>query len=54
MTDSNVFQLSQPSMLSDPPTEVLRSGARALWLRLSQRRWPGFSRATPTTETAGP
>jgi hypothetical protein len=30
VTDSNVFQLSQPDMLSDPLTEVLRSGARAL------------------------
>src|SRR5271154_6831633 len=30
MTDSNVFQLSQPGTLSDPLTEVLRSGARAL------------------------
>src|SRR5436190_3670955 len=30
MTDSNVFQLSQPGALSDPLTEVLRSGARAL------------------------
>src|SRR5205085_9328494 len=30
VTDSNVFQLSQPGALSDPLTEVLRSGARAL------------------------
>jgi hypothetical protein len=30
VTDSNVFQLSQPGTLSDPLTEVLRSGARAL------------------------
>src|SRR5437667_10145968 len=30
MTDSNVFQLSQPGTLSDPLTEELRSGARAL------------------------
>ena len=28
---SNVFQLSQPGTLSDPLTEVLRSGARALF-----------------------
>ena len=30
MSDSNVFKLSQPGTLSDPLTEVLRSGARAL------------------------
>jgi hypothetical protein len=40
VTDSNVFQLSQPGMLSDPLTEVLRSGARALRLLVdaTQRR----------------
>ena len=30
MTDSNVFRLSQPGTFSDPLTEVLRNGARAL------------------------
>ena len=30
MTDNNVFDLSQPGTFSDPLTEVLRSGARAL------------------------
>ena len=30
MTDGNVFQLSQPGTFSDPLTEVLRKGARAL------------------------
>ncbi len=30
MTDTNVFQLSQPGTFSDPLTEVLRDGARAL------------------------
>jgi putative transposase len=30
MTDTNVFQLSQPGSFADPLTEVLRSGARAL------------------------
>jgi len=30
VTNSNVFQLSQPGTLSDPLTEVLRNGARAL------------------------
>ena len=30
MTDSNVFQLSQPGTFADPLTEVLRNGGRAL------------------------
>ena len=30
MTDTNIFQLSQPGTFSDPLTEVLRNGARAL------------------------
>jgi hypothetical protein len=30
MTDTNVFQLSQPRSFADPLTEVLRSGARTL------------------------
>ena len=30
MIDTNVLQLSQPGAFSDPFTEVLRSGARAL------------------------
>src|SRR5262245_19875504 len=30
MTDTNVFQLSQPGTFRDPLTEVLRNGARAL------------------------
>ena len=30
MTETNVFQLSQPGTFSDPLTEVLRDGARAL------------------------
>ena len=30
MANSNVFQLSQPGTFSDPLTEVLRNGARAL------------------------
>ncbi len=49
MTDTNVFQLSQPGTFADPLTEVLRDGARALlahaveaevsaWLSVSLRR----------------
>jgi hypothetical protein len=30
VTETNVFQLSQPGTFSDPLTEVLRNGARAL------------------------
>ena len=30
MTETNVFQLSQPGTFVDPLTEVLRNGARAL------------------------
>ena len=30
MTETNVFQLSQPGTFADPLTEVLRNGARAL------------------------
>ena len=30
MTDSNVFNLSQPGMFSDPLTAILRNGARSL------------------------
>ena len=30
MTDTNVFQFSQPGTFADPLTEVLRNGARAL------------------------
>jgi hypothetical protein len=30
VTETNIFQLSQPGTFSDPLTEVLRNGARAL------------------------
>ena len=30
MTETNVFQLSQPGTFADPLTEILRDGARAL------------------------
>src|SRR5580704_15649619 len=30
MTETNIFQLSQPGTFTDPLTEVLRNGARAL------------------------
>ena len=42
MTDSNVLQLSQPGALSDPLTEVLRSGARALLAQAVAAEVAGF------------
>jgi len=42
VTDSNVFQLSQPGPLSDPLTEVLRSGARALLAQAVAAEVTGF------------
>ena len=42
MTDSDVFQLSQPVALSDPLTEVLRSGARALLAQAVAAEVAGF------------
>jgi putative transposase len=33
VTDTNVFQLSQPGTFTDPLTEILRNGARALLAR---------------------
>jgi hypothetical protein len=42
MTDSNVFQLSQPGTFSDPLTEVLRSGARALLAQAVAAEVAGF------------
>lgn len=30
MTETNAFRLAQPGTFADPPTEVLRNGARAL------------------------
>jgi hypothetical protein len=42
VTDSNVFQLSQPGTLCDPLTEVLRSGARALFAQAVAAEVAGF------------
>jgi putative transposase len=42
VTDSNIFQLSQPGTLSDPLTEVLRSGARALLAQSVAAEVAGF------------
>jgi hypothetical protein len=43
VTDTNVFQLSQPGPFADPLTEVLRSGARALLVQAVEAEvesWP--------------
>ena len=46
MTDSNVFQLSQPGTFSDPLTQVrhagLRGAARPGRQRFADRRHPAF------------
>jgi transposase-like protein len=42
VSDSNVFKLSQPDTLSDPLTEVLRSGARALLAQAVAAEVAGF------------
>ena len=36
MTETNVFELTQPGTFSDPLTEVLRNGARTLLGQASQ------------------
>jgi putative transposase len=33
VTETNVFQLSQPGTFTDPLTEILRNGARALLMQ---------------------
>jgi hypothetical protein len=38
VTETNVFQLSQPGTFPDPLTEVLRNGARVL-LALQAQNW---------------
>jgi hypothetical protein len=39
VTDTNVFQLSQPGTFADRLTEVLRDGARAARLLHCIKRW---------------
>jgi hypothetical protein len=67
MTDTNVFQLSQPGTFADPLTEVLRNGARTLLTQaveaeivtflsyLDPRRalWPAVMRTALTGRTHG-
>ena len=49
MTDTNVFQFSQPGTFADPLTEVLRNGARALLARAVEARLQPYSVAMPTS-----
>jgi transposase-like protein len=42
VTDTNVFQLAQPGAFSDPLTEVLRNGARALLAQAVETEVAGF------------
>lgn len=42
MSETNVFKLSQPGTFSDPLTEVLRSGARALLAQAVEAEVAGF------------
>jgi hypothetical protein len=43
VTETNVFQLSQPGSFADPLTEVLRNGAQALLAQRSRPRLQPFS-----------
>ena len=43
MTETNVFQLSQPGTFADPLTEVLRNGARALLVQAVEAEVRGLA-----------
>ncbi len=47
MTDTNVFQLSQPETFTDPLTEVLRNGARALLAQAALRFMSDMGACSP-------
>ena len=49
MTETNVFELTQPGTFSDPLTEVLRNGARTLLGRPSKPRLRLGSAPIPTS-----
>ena len=49
MTDTNVFQLSQPGTFADSLTEVLRNGARALLAQAVEAEVVVCSAAMPTS-----
>ena len=47
MSDSNVIKLAQPGAFTDPLTEILRSGARALLTQAVAAEVLSFSQSTP-------
>ena len=49
MTDTNVFQLSQPGTFADPLTEVLRNGARALLVQAVEAEVATLLSSHPTS-----
>ena len=53
MTDTNVFQLSQPGSFTDSLTEVLRSGARALLAQAVEAEVADFLSQHADRKTAG-
>ena len=49
MSDSNVIKLAQPGALTDPLTEILRSGARALLTQAVEAEVAEFLATTAIT-----
>ena len=49
MTQDNVIKLAQPGTFSDPLTEILRNGARALLAHAWKPRLQAFLATTPTS-----
>jgi putative transposase len=52
VTETSVFQLTQPGVSADPPTEVLRNGARTLLAQAVEAELAGLlaSHADKPTE----
>jgi hypothetical protein len=50
VTDSNVIKLSQPGTFSDPLTDILRSGARALLAQAVESEVAAFLGADKLTD----
>jgi hypothetical protein len=51
VTETNVFQLSQPGTFADPLTEVLRNGARALLSQAVEAEVAALPAAMPTSSS---
>jgi hypothetical protein len=54
VTETNVFQLSQPGTFTDPLTEVLRNGARALLAQAVEAKLTDDGRQLSKLETSCP